>query len=108
LQGPETDPAAVAIISKGLREGLDTVVCLLNYRKDGSRFYNRFFVAPLRGVDGQIVNFVGVQCEVKESIALELIAKQREAAAQALASPAAGGAAAGAAYSADAEASATT
>lgn len=68
-------------------------MCLLNYRKDGSRFYNRFFVAPLRGVDGQIVNFVGVQCEVKESIAMELIAKQREAAATALAS---GGAAAAA------------
>ena len=76
MQGPETDPAAVALISKGLADGEDTVVCLLNYRKDGSKFYNRFFVAPLRGIDGKIVNFVGVQCEVKESIARELITSQ--------------------------------
>jgi hypothetical protein len=51
----------VALIAKGITEGKDTDVCLLNYRKDGSTFYNRFFVAPLRGADNKIVNFVGVQ-----------------------------------------------
>jgi hypothetical protein len=43
----------------------------------GTPFYNRFFVAPLRGSDGQTVNFVGVQCEVKEAVARVLIASQQ-------------------------------
>jgi hypothetical protein len=38
------------------------------YKKDGTPFWNRFFVAPLRGVDGRVVNFVGVQCEVKHVV----------------------------------------
>lgn len=58
-------------------EGLDTAVCLMNYRRDGTPFYNRVFVAPLRGVDGRVVNFVGVQCEVTESVAKLLMQEQR-------------------------------
>lgn len=42
-----------------------TQTCLLNYKADGTPFWNQFFVAPLRDADGTIVNFVGVQCEVR-------------------------------------------
>jgi hypothetical protein len=65
-QGPGTDPAAVDIIRRGIAEGRDTTVCLLNYRSDGTPFWNQFFVAALRDADGNIVNHVGVQCEVAE------------------------------------------
>ncbi len=64
LQGPGTDPAAVDIIKQGIREGRDISVCLLNYKADGKPFWNQFFMAPLKDGSGQIVNFVGVQCEV--------------------------------------------
>ena len=64
LQGPGTDQAAVDIIRQGVAEGRDISVCLLNYKADGSPFWNQFFVAALRDADGAIVNFVGVQCEV--------------------------------------------
>ena len=76
LQGPQTDPDAIAVIRKGIADGRDTSVTLINYKKDGTPFWNRFFVAPLRGVDGAIVNFVGVQCEVKDSVARVLVASQ--------------------------------
>uniref|UniRef100_A0A7S2XV25 LOV domain-containing protein n=1 Tax=Fibrocapsa japonica TaxID=94617 RepID=A0A7S2XV25_9STRA len=66
LQGPMTDPDAVDLIRRGVREGRDTSVCLLNYKADGTPFWNQFFVAALRDGEGNIVNFVGVQCEVKE------------------------------------------
>ena len=65
LQGPETDPCAVAKIRKAIEDGFDTSVCLLNYKIDGSTFWNHFFVAPLRDCDGNVVNYVGVQCEVR-------------------------------------------
>jgi len=67
LQGPRTDPAAVSEIREGIRRGEEVSVCLINYRKDGSPFWNQFFVAPLCDVHGRVVNFVGVQCEVPEA-----------------------------------------
>lgn len=69
LQGPLTDPIAVNRIRKGIEKGEDTTVCLLNYRSDATTFWNQFFVAALRDGDGNIVNFLGVQCKVSEEYA---------------------------------------
>lgn len=49
---------------KAIDEGYDTSVCLLNYRADGTTFWNQFFVASLRDGKGDTVNYVGVQCKV--------------------------------------------
>ena len=81
LQGPRTDPRAVAKIRKAVEEGYDTSVCLLNYRIDGSTFYNQFFVAPLRDGAGTVVNYVGVQCQVTEQYAAAIEREARSAAA---------------------------
>jgi len=64
MQGPATDQRDVAKIREAVAEGRDITVCLLNYRKDGTPFWNQFFVAAIRNSKGQIVNFVSVQCEV--------------------------------------------
>lgn len=69
LQGPETDPRAVDKIRKGIEKGEDTTVVLLNYKIDGTTFWNQFFVASLRDVEGRIVNYLGVQCKVSEDYA---------------------------------------
>lgn len=53
-------------IRTGVAAGEDTSVCLLNYKADGTPFWNQFFVAALRDADGTVVNYVGVQCEVNE------------------------------------------
>lgn len=68
LQGPGTDQAAVDVIRRGVREGVDTSVCLLNYKADGTPFWNQFFVAALRDAENNVVNFVGVQCEVSKAV----------------------------------------
>ena len=78
LQGPETDPAAVDKIRRAIEEGSDGSVCLLNYRADGTTFWNQFFIAALRGADGTIVNYVGVQCKVSEEYAREVLRKEAE------------------------------
>ena len=59
-----TDQNAVDIIRKGVEEGRDVSVCLLNYKADGSPFWNQFFVSALRDSFGHVVNYVGIQCEV--------------------------------------------
>jgi PAS domain S-box-containing protein len=68
LQGPGTDQSAVEVIRKGIAEGVDTSVCLLNYKADGTPFWNQFFVASLRDAENNVVNYVGVQCEVSKAV----------------------------------------
>jgi PAS domain S-box-containing protein len=69
LQGPSTDPQAVEKIRDGIYKGEDTTVVLLNYRKDGSTFWNQVFIAALRDGKGNIVNYLGAQCQVSEQYA---------------------------------------
>jgi len=65
LQGPGTSPKAVDIIRKAIATGSDCTVCILNYKADGTPFWNQFFVAALRDSDNCIVNYVGVQTEIE-------------------------------------------
>jgi len=65
LQGPGTDPRSVDIIRTAIANGSDATACILNYKADGTPFWNQFFVAALRDSDNCIVNFVGVQCEIE-------------------------------------------
>lgn len=64
LQGPATDPKAVDIIRQAIANGTDATTCILNYKADGTPFWNQFFVAALRDQDNCIVNYVGVQCAI--------------------------------------------
>lgn len=68
LQGPGTDPRGVEVIRKAIQTGADTTVCILNYKADGTPFWNQFFLASLRDSENNIVNFVGVQCEVEPEV----------------------------------------
>lgn len=64
LQGPETDPAAAASIRQQLSRGEEVHVTLLNYRKDGTPFWNDLYVAPVRDARGSITHYVGMQNDV--------------------------------------------
>jgi len=77
LQGPGTDQSAVDVIRKGVRQGVDTSVCLLNYKADGTPFWNQFFVAALRDAENNVVNFVGVQCEVSKAVVESQMTKSK-------------------------------
>ena len=71
IQGPDTDVNEVAKVRKAIKEGVEVSVCLLNYKIDGSSFWNQVHIAPLRNHHGEIVNFVGVQCEVPPDLAAQ-------------------------------------
>lgn len=79
LQGPETDPKAVEKIRRAIEDGSDMSVCLLNYRVDGTTFWNQFFIAALRDAAGNITNYVGVQCKVSDQYAANVCKRQEEA-----------------------------
>ncbi len=64
LQGPESDPAAVAEIREAVAECRECVVEILNYRKDGTRFWNRLSIAPVRDERGEVTHYIGIQSDV--------------------------------------------
>lgn len=51
---------------------------MFSTQADGTPFWNQFFVAALRDAEGNIVNYVGVQCEVSQAV-VEKHAKSGEA-----------------------------
>ena len=65
LQGSGTDPKSVDIVRKAIQSGSDCTVCILNYKADGSPFWNQFFVAALRDSDNCIVNYVSYSLTFK-------------------------------------------
>ena len=77
LQGPATDPDAVAEIRAALRAQRPVTTTLLNYRKDGTAFWNQLSLSPVFDGHRQLVSFVGVQTDVTERVRGEA---EREAA----------------------------
>jgi PAS domain S-box-containing protein len=68
LQGRATDPATVATIRKALGEQQLVSTTLLNYRKDGTAFWNQLSITPVFDGEGTLVSFVGVQTDVTERV----------------------------------------
>jgi PAS domain S-box-containing protein len=64
LQGPETARDTVALLRSALRERRPVTVELLNYRKDGTTFWNQLALAPVSTEPGQVTHIVGVQVDV--------------------------------------------
>jgi PAS domain S-box-containing protein len=77
LQGPATDPESVAEVRAALTEQRTVTTTLLNYRKDGSAFWNQLSVSPVFDGEGTLVSFVGVQTDVTERVRVE---RERESA----------------------------
>jgi PAS domain S-box-containing protein len=63
LQGPETDRAAVDEIRDSVASGRDLSIDILNYRKDGSTFWNALFVGPVRNDEGEVIYFFASQLD---------------------------------------------
>ncbi len=70
LQGPETDPTTVEAIRGAVREGRSFQGQVLNYRKDGSEFWNLLSISPVRDLSGKIVEFVGNQRDITAMVNL--------------------------------------
>ena len=64
LQGPETDRLAIAAIRDAIdnREEISTEI--LNYKKDGTTFWNALFISPVYDQQGELVYFFASQLDV--------------------------------------------
>lgn len=64
LQGPGTDPVEVTRIRQALARDNHVHVELLNYRKDGTEFWNSLYVSPVHDENGKTTHFFASQLDV--------------------------------------------
>lgn len=83
IHGPETDLDTLAKIRRAIDERRSYTAELVSYRKDGSPFWNRISLNPIRDDAGEITHFVAIQSDVSDrtqsnadvQTALELLEK---------------------------------
>ncbi|GGY47534.1 PAS domain-containing protein [Parvularcula lutaonensis] len=66
LQGPDSDQAEIEKIREAIRKEEFCYVELLNYRKDGTPFWNALHVSPVYDQTGKLTHFFGSQWDVTE------------------------------------------
>ncbi|KAA3651514.1 MAG: EAL domain-containing protein [Proteobacteria bacterium] len=66
LQGDDRDQADIARIHDALSRGDACRAVLRNYRKDGSLFWNRMSIWPVKAPQGHTTHFVGIQEDITE------------------------------------------
>ena len=79
LQGPDTDPAAVSTIRDAVREGHDVAIDILNYRKDGTTFWNALYLSPVRDDNGTLRFFFASQLDVTDRVEAQQIINDQKA-----------------------------
>lgn len=83
LQGPDTDPASIKIMHEAVLQNQSYRVTLVNYRKNGTAFWNECAVSAICDDAGTTTHFVGIHCDVstEKQAEEELILRERAVAA---------------------------
>jgi PAS domain S-box-containing protein len=66
LQGDETDDETWAELREAIDDHRPISVDILNYRKNGQKFWNRLDTAPVHDDDGNVTNYVEFQRDITE------------------------------------------
>ena len=64
LQGPTTNPDAARELREAVQNGTACQTLILNFRKDGTEFWNEVTVSPVRDPAGKVTHFAGIQTDV--------------------------------------------
>lgn len=71
LQGKDTSPEAVKQLREAIAAGKACTTEILNYRKDGSPFWNAVSLTPVFDNEGHLAYYVGVQLDITAQKKLE-------------------------------------
>jgi len=77
LQGPDTDEEPVDRMRDAIDKKEPVSVELINYREDGTPFWNQVTIAPISDENGDLSHFVGFQNDVTDRKEAEAMAQQR-------------------------------
>ncbi|NMG41373.1 PAS domain-containing protein [Chelativorans sp. ZYF759] len=79
LQGPDTDSGSVDTIRSALENLSDVAIDILNYRKDGTPFWNALYISPVIDETGELQFFFASQLDVTDRKDSELqVRKEKE------------------------------
>ncbi|GAB3681607.1 diguanylate cyclase domain-containing protein [Angustibacter aerolatus] len=71
LQGPGSDPRVIADISAAIAAGEGIHTRLLNYRQDGTPWWNELSLSPVLDEHGVVTHYIGVQDDVTARVEAE-------------------------------------
>lgn len=66
LQGAKTNPDDRKKIREAIAAKRSVTVEILNYRKDGTAFWNEIFVSPIFSEDDELLYFIGIQQDITQ------------------------------------------
>lgn len=75
LQGEKTDQETRKKIREAIKSHSEITVEILNYKKDGTEFWNELHIMPIFHQNGEVRFFAGIQHDVTERKRLELLHK---------------------------------
>ena len=79
LQGPDTDKGAVQQVREAIDNRRDISIDLLNYRKNGTPFWNALYMGPVVNEAGELLYFFASQLDVTDRVdAHERTLKEKE------------------------------
>lgn len=80
LQGPNTSQDDIGHIRKAVAARTDIAVDILNYRKDGTQFWNALYMSPVVNEDGELLHFFASQLDITHRVDNELQIRNEKAA----------------------------
>lgn len=66
LQGKGTSPEAIKKINNELEQYKPVTTTILNYRKNGTKFYNQLSLTPIRDKNNNVTHMLGFQVDVTD------------------------------------------
>ena len=66
LQGVDTDPDTVANIREAISQERTFQGEILNYKKDGTPFWNQMRISPIKDANGVVTHYVGILRDITE------------------------------------------
>lgn len=66
LQGPETDEKSISLVRDAIESRTAISIDLLNYRKDGSTFWNALYLSPVSNEEGELQFYFASQLDVTD------------------------------------------
>jgi len=81
LQGPKTDKTVLEDLKAQLKKGEVFYGMAINYRKDGSEFYNEWHIEPIKTL-GKITHYLAIQRDVTERVKIQRMIEDKNIALQ--------------------------
>ncbi len=68
LQGGDRNQIGLLDLRQAIQEKRECHAVLLNYRKDGTPFWNDLYIAPVFNEHGELTNYIGIQTDITDQV----------------------------------------